>query len=74
MFDNYEQKLLQEIMTGNYQLVYIITRKCGNYRDTDVSKNIKIHQYFLSNYKRRNKGNYMLKSNSNKLVVWGAMK
>jgi hypothetical protein len=24
---NYEQKLLQEIITGNYQLVYIITRK-----------------------------------------------
>ena len=25
-------------MTGSYQLVYIITRKCGNYRDTGVSK------------------------------------
>jgi hypothetical protein len=24
---NYEQKLLQEIITGNYQLGYIITRK-----------------------------------------------
>jgi hypothetical protein len=27
MSDNYEQKLLQEIITGNYQLVYNFTRK-----------------------------------------------
>ena len=27
MSDNYVQKLLQEIITGNYQLVYIITQK-----------------------------------------------
>ena len=31
MCDNYEQKLLQEIMRRNYQLVYIITQKYGNY-------------------------------------------
>ena len=27
MCNNYEQKLLQKIITGNYELVYIITRK-----------------------------------------------
>ena len=27
MCDNYEQNLLKKIMTGNYELDYIITRK-----------------------------------------------
>ena len=40
MRGNYELKLLQKIITGNYLLVYIITQKCGNYRDTGVSKNV----------------------------------
>ena len=40
MSRNYEEKLLQEIITGNYQLVYQSRGKCGNYRDTAVSKNI----------------------------------
>ena len=26
MCDNYDKKLLQKIITGNYQLVYIITK------------------------------------------------
>jgi hypothetical protein len=28
-------------MTRNYQLVYYVAQKCGNYRDTGVSKNNK---------------------------------
>ena len=48
---NYDTKLSAtrnyhsgEIITGNYQLVCILCRgKCGNYRDTGVSKN---HNYF----------------------------
>ena len=39
MKGNYEWKLLQEIITGNYQLVYYVAEKCGNYRDTGLSKN-----------------------------------
>ena len=35
---NYHRKLWGEIITGNYQLVYFIREKCGNYRDTGVSK------------------------------------
>ena len=41
MSGNYEYISSRKIITGNYQLVYIITRKCGNYRDTGVSKNIR---------------------------------
>ena len=46
MFDNYEQKL-QKIMAGNHDRklcasIHISSReKCGNYRDTGVSKNNK---------------------------------
>ena len=41
---NYQRKLSAsklsgEIITGNYQLVYYVTQKCVNYRDTDVYKN-----------------------------------
>ena len=50
MSGNYEWKSSREIITGNYQLVYIISsrEKCGDYRDTGVSKNeskwiIKLH-------------------------------
>ena len=53
--DNYEEKLWHEIisdaqlwgeiMTGNYQLVYQWRRKCGNYRDTGVSKKILINNF-----------------------------
>ena len=32
-------KLSGEIITGNYQLVYYVTEKCVNFRDTGVSKN-----------------------------------
>ena len=39
MIGNYDRKLWQEIMTRNYQLVYQWRGKCGNYRDTGVSKN-----------------------------------
>ena len=39
---NYQQKLLQEIIRrnydANYQLVYYIAQKCGNYRDSGPSK------------------------------------
>ena len=38
---NYQQKLLQEIITENYELVYQSRGKCENYRDTGVSKNKK---------------------------------
>ena len=50
---NYEGKILQdvsvEIITGNYQLVYYVAEKCGNYRDTGVSK--KDNKYILVLYK-----------------------
>ena len=39
MSRNYEEKLLQEIITGNYELVYQSRGKCEIYRDTGVSKN-----------------------------------
>ena len=43
---NYEEKLSAEIITGNYQeklSASILCRgKCGNYRDTGVSKNCDI--------------------------------
>ena len=39
-------------MRRNYQLVYIIRKKCGNYRDTSVSKKEQImeisQKYFVS--------------------------
>ena len=38
MSRNYEEKLLQEIITGNYQLVYQSRGKSGDYRDSAVSK------------------------------------
>jgi hypothetical protein len=38
----YYRKLLVEIITGNYQLVYYVAEKCVNYRDTDVSKNMQM--------------------------------
>ena len=38
MSRNYEQKLLLEIITGNYQQYISTRKKCGNYRDTGVSK------------------------------------
>ena len=40
MSRNYEEKSLQEIITGNYELVYQSRGKCEIYRDTDVSKNV----------------------------------
>ena len=40
MSGNYYRKLSVEIITGNHQLVYYVAEKCGNYRDTGVSKNI----------------------------------
>ena len=39
MSRNYEEKLLQEIITGNYELVYQSRGKSEIYRDTGVSKN-----------------------------------
>ena len=39
MTGNYYRKFLVEIITGNYQLVYIVAEKCGNYRDTGYPKN-----------------------------------
>ena len=39
---NYYRKLSAEIITGNYDLVYYVAQKCVNYRDTGVSKNIRI--------------------------------
>ena len=39
MCDNYEQKLLQEIMSRNYYRYISSREKCGIYRDTGVSKN-----------------------------------
>jgi hypothetical protein len=39
MTRNYEEKLSGKIMTQNYDLVYYDAGKCGNYRDTGVSKN-----------------------------------
>ena len=36
---NYEEKLSAEIITGNYQ-EKLCRVKCGNYRDTGVSKNL----------------------------------
>ena len=38
----YYRKLLVEIITGNYQLVYYVVEKCGNYRATGVSKKANI--------------------------------
>ena len=46
---NYYRKLSVEIITGNYQLVYYVAEKCGNYRDTGVSK--KDVEYILVLYK-----------------------
>ena len=40
MSGNYYRKLSVKITTGKYQLVYYVAKKCGNYRDTDVSKNM----------------------------------
>ena len=45
MSGNYYRKLSVEIITGNYELVYYDAEKCGNYRDTCISKNI---VYFFS--------------------------
>ena len=39
MSRNYEEKLLQKIITGNYELVYQSRGKCEIHRDTGVSKN-----------------------------------
>ena len=39
MSGNYYRKKSVEIITGNYELVYYVAEKCGNYRDTGVSKN-----------------------------------
>ena len=39
MSEDYYRKLSVEIITGNYQLVYYVVEKCGNYRNTGVSKN-----------------------------------
>ena len=36
---NYKEKLSHEIISKNYDLVYYVAQKCGNYRDTSVSKN-----------------------------------
>ena len=33
-------------MTRNYQLVYYVAEKCGNYRDTGVSK--KMYNYLMA--------------------------
>jgi hypothetical protein len=39
-----KEKLITKIITRNYEekydLVYYVAEKCGNYRDTGVSKNI----------------------------------
>ena len=41
MTQNYQHAQLSgEIMTRNYDLVYYVAEKYGNYRDTAVSKNI----------------------------------
>ena len=37
-----------EIITGNYQLVYYVAEKCGNYRDTGIFK--KDNKYILVLY------------------------
>ena len=50
MSRNFEEKLLQKIMTGNYQLVYQWRGKCGNYRDTGVSKNINLNTLWCINF------------------------
>ena len=39
MSRNYEEKLLKEIITENYELVYQSRGKCEIYRDTGVFKN-----------------------------------
>ena len=39
MSRNYEEKLLQEIIIGNYELINQSRGKCEIYRDTGVSKN-----------------------------------
>ena len=44
MCDNYEQKFSAEFITGNYHRklsasIYHHAKKCGDYRDTGVSKN-----------------------------------
>ena len=44
---NYQQKLREEIIIRNYQLVYYVTQKFVNYRDTGVSKNIETHYFTL---------------------------
>ena len=36
---NYQEKLSKEILTQNSDLVYYVTQKCVNYRDTGVSNN-----------------------------------
>ena len=38
MSRNYEEKLLQEIITRNYELVYQSRGKCEIYRDNEISK------------------------------------
>ena len=40
MSGNYYRKLSVDIITGTYELVYYVAEKCGNYRDTGVSKNL----------------------------------
>ena len=67
MCDNYEQKLLQEIISGNYQLVY--QRKCEIYRDTGVSKKQKLFLTYLGRnrvqtFSRLGKRCLQLKGNS----------
>ena len=39
MSRNFEEKLLQKIITGNYEIVYQSRGKCEIYRDTGISKN-----------------------------------
>ena len=38
MTRNYNAQLSAEIMRRNYDPVYYVAEKCGNYRDTGVSK------------------------------------
>jgi hypothetical protein len=50
MRKNYQWKLLQEIITGNYELVYQSLEECEIYRDTGVSKNYQ-QKLLQKNYK-----------------------
>ena len=52
MSRNYYSKLLQEIISGNYQLAYQSREKCEIYRVTVVSKNTKI-MIFICVLKRK---------------------